>query len=106
MVFIFLDISFQFLYDRPDALPESQAPVPPGSPPSVIRRRFPSYLLDGNLTGYVRDLASPVAPVAPMEALAVGEALYMAIGLSDPALDRPTYSSKSPEQSYSSLSTS
>ena len=45
-----------------------------------------------NSTGYARDLASSAAPVVPIEALAVGEALYMANGLSIPDLiDPPTH---------------
>ena len=88
-----------------EAWPDSQAPVPPGSPPST---QAPVCLMAGLVGGtgtkFLLDLLSPVAPVFPMGTFAVGEAL--SCPPIDPPLDYPICSSKSAEHRNSSLSRS
>ena len=90
-----------------EAWPHSQAPVPPGSPPS---RQPPVCLMAGLVGGtrtmFLLDLLSPVAPVFPIGTLAVGEVPQGPTGLRDSALEYPACSSKSAEHWNSSLSMS
>ena len=79
-----------------EAWPDSQAPVPPGSPPSTQSpNRFMANLAEGTRTRFRLDL-SPVAPVFPILSFAIGEVLQGPPGCRDSILDA-IRSSKSAE---------